>query len=155
MIKHIIFDFGGTLFSTEKMGCFTEEMKNSFCESSMKHLQINFILSKSLYESYLYFWKERKKTNFHLPEKEISSKDCLAQALKKCNISSNDSSMIEILNSFHIEEAKYFTPLEGVINFLLDLKKENLPISIAANNPWTYSISSALKNWNPLFSKSL
>lgn len=147
MIKALAFDFGGTLFSTHKMGEFTPAMKNIFIAHLKKELSINEVEAENIYESYLNEWHARRKRGGDLPHDELSSADLLKTALKKHNNKLEEEKIIELLNAFHSEEATLFTPLDHVIETLNKLKQKGLRLYVLSNNPWPEAIWAAFRRY--------
>lgn len=145
MIKAVAFDFGGTLYSTKKMGQFTSEMDAAFVEGLMQLKNLTRSESHALYESYKEEWWKRRQRGDELPEIEKSSADLLHTALVRHHIELDKKSVEELLNSFHGKEAKLFSPLSHVTEVIPQLKQMGVDLYILSNNPWTFAIRKSLE----------
>lgn len=145
MIRALAFDFGGTLFSTAKMGAFTSPMVEAFVEKVTDNLKCSPEQAEAIFSKYTEAWKARRARADDLPEREINSADLLQAALSGFGIKLENHQMIEILNSFHSKESEEFTPLDKVVESLPVLAQSGYRLSIVSNNPWSESIRVSLR----------
>ncbi len=145
MIQAIAFDFGGTLFSTAKMGVFTPPMVDAFVEHVIRELTCSRELGEQIFQAYTKAWKVRRARGSDLPEKETSSLDLLRAALIEVHVKLSVHQMIEVLNAFHAKESEQFIPLPTVTKTLPVLALKGYRLSIVSNNPWTESIGASLR----------
>ncbi|MGZ3774775.1 MAG: HAD family hydrolase [Pseudobdellovibrionaceae bacterium] len=148
MIQAIAFDFGGTLFSTAKMGKFTPAMTNVFIKAIIQELKCSTVNAEFVFSAYIKAWKQRRARAGNLPEHEVSSFDLLKYALTEVGFSLNKDQIIKILNAFHAEESNQFSPLPFVIESLPLLLKDSYRLCIVSNNPWSESIKASLQRHN-------
>ncbi|MBK9321509.1 MAG: HAD family hydrolase [Bdellovibrionaceae bacterium] len=148
MVKAIAFDFGGTLFSTGKMGTFTPQMHEAFISSLMDCGNLSREDAESVYSSYIEAWKSRRARGESLPERETSSLDLLQHALAAHGIEIDSAAAVDVLNSFHRIESDLFLPLTGVLETLPRLHENGYRLFIASNNPWSESIVASLRRFN-------
>jgi hypothetical protein len=92
MIKLIAFDFGGTLFSTSKMGSFTDEMVAIFVQCVIELTRASETQAKLAFEQYRRNWVARRHRGSERPEVETGSLDLLRAALDQMGISVSESS---------------------------------------------------------------
>lgn len=147
-IRAIAFDFGGTLFSTAKMGTFTPSMSDTFLGGISQELQCPLNEAEQVFEGYAKAWKLRRARGGDLPEKELSSFDLLQSALSEVKKSLNKDQMIKVLNAFHAKESELFTPLVNVVEITPVLAKAGYRLCIVSNNPWSESIGASLRRHN-------
>lgn len=148
MIKAIAFDFGGTLFSTGKMGAFTPSMTETFVGQTTKHLNCTQAHAELIFSKYVEAWKARRMRASHLPENEISSLELFQSALASANQKLDKTKAIDILNQFHVKESEQFTPLNGVLSTLPMLAKNGYRLCVVSNNPWSESIRASFRAHN-------
>lgn len=146
MIRAIAFDFGGTLFSTAKMGLFTPEMTNVFLESVTRELECSQETAEQIFKAYTTVWKSRRARGGELPERELSSLNLLQLALSEVDTTLPEAQLIKILNAFHSEESKQFAPLPNVVQSLPKLAEAGYRLCIVSNNPWSESIRASLRH---------
>jgi putative hydrolase of the HAD superfamily len=145
MIQAIAFDFGGTLFSTAKMGTFTSAMTEAFLKGVSCELKCSQENAEHVFEAYIKAWKSRRARGGNLPERELSSLDLLRSALSEVGVKLTKDQMIEILNAFHSEESEQFSPLPHVIESLPILAQREYRLCIVSNNPWSESIRASFR----------
>jgi putative hydrolase of the HAD superfamily len=145
MIKAIAFDFGGTLFSTSRMGKFSPKMMEVFVDQIAISLNCSREQSELVFTAYSDAWKSRRARGGDLPEKETSSADLLQTALSSLNYDLDESTIKSILNQFHSIESEQFTPLDGVLDSLKPLVDKGYQLVIVSNNPWAESIIASLR----------
>lgn len=124
MIEAIAFDFGGTLFSTGKMGTFTPQMHDAVVLTLMANGELSRQASEAVYSSYIEAWSSRRALGGSLPERETSSLDLLRSALAVNGNCLSSTAAIDVLNSFHREESDLFAPLRGVLATLPKLYED-------------------------------
>lgn len=146
MIQVIAFDFGGTLFSTAKMGAFTPAMTDAFIGHLIREPGCNHICAQTAFEAYTKAWKSRRARGGDLPEKESSSLDLLQLALSEVDAKLDKKQMVELLNAFHSKEADLFTPLNGVVESLPLLAEQGYRLCVVSNNPWAESIRASFRS---------
>jgi HAD superfamily hydrolase (TIGR01549 family) len=147
MIRAIAFDFGGTLFSTARMGTFTPRMTDTFIAGVARELQCSREIAENVFAAYCDLWKARRARGGDLPERETSSLDLLESATSNAGASLTRDQMVAILNAFHSEESKQFTPLSHVLESLPELGKMGYRLCIVGNNPWAESILASLRRY--------
>lgn len=145
MIRAIAFDFGGTLFSTAKMGTFTPLMTDAFLTGVTQELKCPQERAVQIFEAYTKAWKSRRARGGDLPEREVSSLDLLRSALFEVGAKLTKDQMQEILNAFHSEESEQFTPLQHVIESLPRLAEKGYRLCVVSNNPWSESIRACFR----------
>jgi HAD superfamily hydrolase (TIGR01549 family) len=148
MIKAIAFDFGGTIFSTERMGKFTQDMENVFIDQIEKNLKCDKERAQLVFVKYIEEWTKRRNRGGSLPEIETSSSDLLGTALNLLAEHLEKNQIVEILNQFHAKESEQFTPLAGVVESIPCLASKGCQLYIVSNNPWPESIWSSLRRYN-------
>lgn len=148
MVKAVAFDFGGTLFSTGKMGTFTPQMCEAFISSLMDRGRLSLEHAESVYSSYTEAWRSRRARAESMPEREISSLDLLQSALTAHRKTLASAVAVEVLNSFHRVESELFLPLNGVQETLSILHENGYRLCIVSNNPWSESIVASLRRFN-------
>ncbi len=148
MIEAIAFDFGGTLFSTGKMGTFTPQMHDAFVLTLMANGELSRQASEAVYSSYIEAWSSRRALGGSLPERETSSLDLLRSVLAVNGNCLSSTAAIDVLNSFHREESDLFAPLRGVLATLPKLYEDGYRLCIVSNNPWSESIVASLRRFN-------
>ncbi len=148
MIQAIAFDFGGTLFSTVKMGVFTPSMVVAFVEQVLQELKCSRETGDQLFQAYAKAWKARRARGSKLPEKETSSLDLLQTALIEVDAKLSKEQMARILNAFHSKESEQFTPFPTVAKSLPVLASSGYRLSIVSNNPWSESIRASIRRHN-------
>ena len=144
-IAAIAFDFGGTLFSTAKMGHFDAEMKSTFIEHAQTEDQCSKEEAESIFDRYIENWNSRRARAGTLPEAEISSADLLRAALDQSNVQLSELQILNILNAFHGKESELFQPFDGATETLHQLAESGYLLSIVSNNPWAESILASLR----------
>lgn len=145
MIRAIASDFGGTLFSTAKMGTFTPTMADAFLKGVSRELKCSRDSAEQIFDVYTKAWKSRRARGGDLPERELSSFDLLQSALSEVGARLTEVQMIEILNAFHSEESEQFTPLQHVVESLPRLAESGYRLCIVSNNPWSESIRASFR----------
>lgn len=145
LIRTIAFDFGGTLFSTARMGEFNSTMVETFVLAASRELGCSREVALRLFAEFSIAWRARRSRSSDFPEQETSSQDLLRGALSKLGADLTMDQIVAILNAFHGEEAKQFTPFIGVVETLRTLRTEGFTLCIVSNNPWTESIMASLK----------
>lgn len=145
MIKTIAFDFGGTLFSTAKMGTFTPAMTDVFVNGVTQELNCSRERAEQIFKAYTDAWKSRRARGGDLPKRETSSYDLLQATLSEVGAKLTKDQMIKILNAFHSEESEQFTPLQYVVESLPRLAEGGYRLCIVSNNPWAESIRASLR----------
>lgn len=148
MIGAIAFDFGGTLFSTAKMGSFTPSMIETFVERVTVDLKCTENQAEAIFGAYTNAWRSRRQRAGDLPELELSSADLLQVALHEFKFELPYAQQVELLNLFHRKEAEQFTPLPKVIDSLPILAARGYRLCVVSNNPWSESIRASLRRHN-------
>lgn len=148
MILAIAFDFGGTLFSTAKMGAFTPSMTETFVAGIVRGMNCSQEFGERVFEAYVKAWKSRRTRSGGIPERELSSLVLLRSALDEVGGDLTEEQMVETLNSFHSKESELFTPLPYVLETLPKLTARNYRLCIVSNNPWSESIRASLRRYD-------
>lgn len=147
MVQVIAFDFGGTLFSTAKMGAFTPTMTDAFIEHLIQELGCSHTYAQTIFESYTNAWKSRRASGGDLPEKETSSLDLLQLALSEVAAKLDKKQMVALLNEFHSKESGLFTPFNGVVESLPILAEQGYRLCVVSNNPWAEAIRASFRSY--------
>lgn len=147
MIRVIAFDFGGTLFSTARMGTFTPKMIEAFILGVVREIRCSKEIAERVFATYTDEWKARRAGGSALPERETSSLDLFESAASKIGAKLTRGQMVAILNVFHAEESEQFTPLNYVLASLPTLTKAGYRLNIVSNNPWAESIRASLRRY--------
>jgi putative hydrolase of the HAD superfamily len=144
-VRAVAFDFGGTLFTTRKMGTFTPAMNRAFISSVGELWKVELSEAERVLELYRTYWIERRVRGAELPERETSSADLMTRALQESGFEADLSRIVQVLNAFHHCEAELFQPFLGVREMLGELAGRGLRLGIVSNNPWRQAIATSLE----------
>ena len=147
MIRAIAFDFGGTLFSTARMGNFTPPMFEAFVGRVVVNLKCSREEADRLFAIYMDAWRSRRERAGDLPEKELSSADLLQTALASVGAKLDSSQIVEILDLFHARESEQFVPFDKVIESLPALAASGYRLCVVSNNPWSEAIWASFRRY--------
>lgn len=145
MLRGIAFDFGGTLFSTNRMGHFTGAMTDAFTQEAQRQFRIGPSLAIRLFDQYAEEWRVRRDRAGSIPDKEINSLQLLINSARKLKLAVDDKEANLVAGAFHSVEAELFTLFSGVSEGIVKLRGMGFQLGIVCNNPSSMAVERALE----------